>query len=1041
MPYLSPTLPGSNDIVPPSGTGASRILFMGEAAGDHERRQHRPFVEIAPAGSVLQRAFTRLGMARNDQTITNTVWWQPPNNYLDGAPWQGEAQATCRVWNQDLIQRTQPVVIVALGKLAYHELTGLHEIDITQGRGFITRSKPEYGSIPIVATYHPSYLIRGSKRKNLDTGAMTEKKSGGGWGFFSILLRDINLARSMATNGCPNLGDQLCKSPNVNLYGHTPDWEQVYQAALADPSLPISYDFETPLSVAATDETEFERALGNITQFQVSLRPGHALVSSWDASLLPVIRRLMELPNPKLDWNGRGFDRGILRDLQIRQVGTYIDLMWMWHHAERDWPMGLQFATSFVSPEAGPWKHTFHTDLRSYGARDVHEPQKIYAYLTAVLSGRACVNGKDLLEGYRRQVLLYQNQVFAPLQVRGIPVDNARREILNTVLTGVEESVTAELQSMVPESIKPIKGKGYKGLPPEWLAIAKATATEFIARSIEFEMVSPDVIIQPNAKGKFTKKIIADAEKKHLQWLINKVDFDRWVGPSGSIYVKRQLDGPTSPYVWAELLDFNPNSRDQLLDYIEDQRSREISTIIESAPARYTHSESLARAEEKARYRIPLTFKDQKPTTGKKELDRLIAKTDDPVLSKVIEAKEMNKLVGTYIGGYKDGKPTGWAPHPDGRVHPYYYDGPATGQAAASDPNSLNLVKHLTRIVSVPDLQGNLHQMTLGSSVRTMVCARPSHRLVAADYKSFHVLTTGYNANDPLYMRLAKLDFHSFFAATQLLKLAQPQDLISLSDADLLGQLGEYKADKTPRYAVSGFADKQPFKFVRDKMAKPTGLGYGFCMQAARLCHENQEFIKSIAIAQTLIDGLDQLFPITHHWKRNIPHFAERQGGYLISKHGYIRKFNCLVDRYPVSEDFIPNVRRGESLVRGKDGQLWCQSPGDDNEACVAFLPANDAFGMTREAHLRMAGYESWHDTVPVHEDLLDRYGFIIPLHDENVFEVEASLADELMEKLKYEMEKPSEILLLPDGTGLSCEAEFSISPIGGSWNEMETIH
>ena len=1052
MPWINSDLPGSDRIVPPSGTGRSQLMFFGEAAGEKERQQLRPFVETAPAGSILARAFRHLGMERNDQTITNTVWWQPPNNYLDGAPWQAACQAHCRQWNIDLINRVRPKVLVALGKIAFHELTGLYDVDISQGRGFVIKAKPEYNSLPVIGTYHPSYIVRGSKRKNEETGAKTEKMSGGGWGFYSILIRDLQLAKHLISNDIQP--DQLLESPNVNLYGHRQDWEEVIRLAKANPQFPISYDFETPLSTVVTDESEFESALGNITQFQVSLYPGHALVSSWDPTLLPLIKELLELPNPKLDWNGRGFDRKILRDLQVRVDNSYIDVMWMWHHYQRDWPMGLQFATSFVSPADGPWKHTFHQDLRPYGARDVHEPQKIYEFLKRWMTGRASVDGRDVYSCYRRQILLYQNTVFDPLQRRGAPIDNDRREKLDQVLGRIEEQVTEELQDLVPEEIKPVKQKeGLKDLPKEWQEQIKA----------EEQGNAEDLAQQELERGEKKRKVTKALIAKHLKARIAKrleeievLQINRWESPSGKIYVRRLLEQASGkPQMrWAELEDFNPNSSPQLLAYIQHKRDQEIQNYAIAKGHRYDNlMEAEAAGAKKATYRIPVTFKDKRPTTGKKELDRLIERTHDPVLSKCIEVKEMTKMRGTYIGKQTPAGPTGWAPHPDGRVHPFYNDGPATGQAAASGPNSLNFPKHLTRALKQadaeflqlipPGLDTNdyaKNPVPLGKAVRSMIAAPPGHRLVAADYRAFHVLTTGYEAKDESYMRLAKLDMHSFFAATQLLNLAYADDLLKLSDKDLAGQLEEFKKDKTPRYHVPGFQDLQPFQFVRNKMAKPAILGYGFGLQANHLYHDNQEFIRSLEQAKRLLKGLDELFPITHRWRKEIVYLADRQGGYLISKHGYIRHFNCLVDRFPVEEGHRIDESRGEKLVMDRSGQFWCYAPGDDNEACIAFLPANDAFGMIREGHLRLTGYMDWYNPVQTGPDWCEELGFIIPLHDENVFCCPTEKVDKLLELLHSEMTRPSEVLLLPDGQGLKCDVEFQISPDGGSWAQMKDL-
>lgn len=294
------------------------------------------------------------------------------------------------------------------------------------------------------------------------------------------------------------------------------------------------------------------------------------------------------------------------------------------------------------------------------------------------------------------------------------------------------------------------------------------------------------------------------------------------------------------------------------------------------------------------------------------------------------------------------------------------------------------------------------------------------------DFKAFHVLTTGFEAGDEKYMRLARLDMHSFIAATQLLNLAKSHELLAMPDAELMKVLKSFRKDTTPRYHGPG-GIKVPFEYVRGKQAKPAILGYGFGMQPPRFYHENQEFLPSREFAFQVFAGLDREFPICCGWRKQIVQLADRQGGYLLSRHGFLRRFNCCVDKFPVDADYSP--RPGDTIRIAPDGMRWCFSPGDDGEAIIAFLPANDAFGMIKECMLRMREL-----------GLLERYGLIIPIHDALVFECPDEYVQEALPVIKREMETPSDILILPNGEGLWCEAELSINKPGLSWADMEDV-
>src|SRR5689334_18350111 len=101
-------------LMSPEGDGSSRILLMGESLGEHEERDGLPFRPYAEAGSVLERAMYRAGLSRKTLTLSNIVWYRPPRNWLDGAPWEGDAIRACEPLNDALMRDRAPKVIVAL---------------------------------------------------------------------------------------------------------------------------------------------------------------------------------------------------------------------------------------------------------------------------------------------------------------------------------------------------------------------------------------------------------------------------------------------------------------------------------------------------------------------------------------------------------------------------------------------------------------------------------------------------------------------------------------------------------------------------------------------------------------------------------------------------------------------------------------------------------------------------------------------------------------------------------------------------------------
>ena len=95
--------------------------------------------------------------------ITNIVKCRPPNN-RDPAP---DEAAACAGYLERQIALIEPKLILAVGKVAAHNLLGSEEpIGRLRGRVWHWRGT----DLPVVATYHPAYLLRSplEKRKAWD---------------------------------------------------------------------------------------------------------------------------------------------------------------------------------------------------------------------------------------------------------------------------------------------------------------------------------------------------------------------------------------------------------------------------------------------------------------------------------------------------------------------------------------------------------------------------------------------------------------------------------------------------------------------------------------------------------------------------------------------------------------------------------------------------------------------------------------------------------------------------------------------------------
>jgi len=131
-------------------------MLVGEQPGDQEDLQGRPFV--GPAGKVLDKALEAAGIDRDDVYVTNAVKhfkWEPRGKRRIHKKPSGMQIAACRPWFDAEVEAVRPQVIVAMGATAAQALLG-PKFKVTQERGKVIST----GGIPIVATVHPSSILR-----------------------------------------------------------------------------------------------------------------------------------------------------------------------------------------------------------------------------------------------------------------------------------------------------------------------------------------------------------------------------------------------------------------------------------------------------------------------------------------------------------------------------------------------------------------------------------------------------------------------------------------------------------------------------------------------------------------------------------------------------------------------------------------------------------------------------------------------------------------------------------------------------------------
>lgn len=168
-----------------TGPKAAPIVIVGEAWGSEEDSQKKPFV--GASGQELDRMLNEAGLDRSQILCTNVLSERPPNGSMEKhfgkskgshpAHWGLHPSPTVRV-HLDLLHqvvtRHPRTLVIAAGNFALWALTGRNGIGsadlddggglvptgITDWRGSMVRTRPEFGGVPCLPIIHPVMVFK-----------------------------------------------------------------------------------------------------------------------------------------------------------------------------------------------------------------------------------------------------------------------------------------------------------------------------------------------------------------------------------------------------------------------------------------------------------------------------------------------------------------------------------------------------------------------------------------------------------------------------------------------------------------------------------------------------------------------------------------------------------------------------------------------------------------------------------------------------------------------------------------------------------------
>lgn len=281
--------------VPPA-YGHGTQLFLGEAPGEQEASEGKPFV--GGAGQWLNSLLKAAKINRDAVTIANTICCRPPDNIFPGSQkWTATSKSDAKdaieycksCFLEPLLTSRNWSRIVCLGNEAMKAVTG--QSGILNWRG---SPLPQGDKIKIIPTLHPAYLMRNSE-------------------LFSVAVADLRK-------------QPLIPPEHYTLFARLADLEAFDHRKFA-------FDFE------------WDRE-GNITIVGLCGKPYETIVCEFSDQTIPILKHIFENAEALIGHNIIGADMRHFEKLGWKVKAEILDTMLMQHLVQPDMPHSLAFTAS-----------------------------------------------------------------------------------------------------------------------------------------------------------------------------------------------------------------------------------------------------------------------------------------------------------------------------------------------------------------------------------------------------------------------------------------------------------------------------------------------------------------------------------------------------------------------------------------------------------------------------------------------------------------------------------------------------------------------
>ena len=422
---------GGTGWVPPTGPLDASIAIVGEAPGQEDGREGKPF--LGAAGAFQDRILSRVRLQRSDIRFANVIQCQPPYNKLEKAPYEAAAIRHCSP-NLEPVLQGKHKVIVAVGNIALRRVLGLprgKNINVENFHGAPIQMDDKV----VICTYHPAHIIRGASNV---TG---------------VYAYDLSIAAKIARDGFRRDEVSIVLDPPI-------DWFDQWAAnVLSDPDVWVSIDIETlDKARKAEDELTSNDKSTQILRINFSCNTDEGITVPYAGPYITIINRLLEGGNGKIFWN-HTYDVPRLEFNGHRVSQPIFDAMDAWHVVQSDTPRRLGFVAPFYS-NLGPWKHLADQDAAYYGAMDGIQTQRCMVGIAKTLSDTG------MWDIFYRYSHLLDQYCLRPAEKIGLLGNRAHLEEFHIRLDKRLKEIDLEVQALVPDNLKPLHPKqGWKRKP------------------------------------------------------------------------------------------------------------------------------------------------------------------------------------------------------------------------------------------------------------------------------------------------------------------------------------------------------------------------------------------------------------------------------------------------------------------------------------------------------------------------------------------------------------------------------------------------